>query len=107
MYHQSYLYPRLTIDADRQIRLSCHHLHCKIYNESGKNIAKFVKEIIGSWVASTFDNDRGVKKVAIESFNTAFKTPEKRLAAKKIYHKYILSFNKNVILKESPSTLSI
>ncbi|KAG5519850.1 hypothetical protein PMAC_000125 [Pneumocystis sp. 'macacae'] len=102
----SYLYPRLTIDADRQVRLSCHHVHHKIYNESGKRIAKFVKKIIGSWIASTFDNDRAVKKAAIESFNTVFKTSEKRLTVKKVYHKYILNFNKNVILKELPSTLS-
>ncbi|KAG5439588.1 hypothetical protein PCANB_002164 [Pneumocystis canis] len=102
----SYLYPRLTINADRQVRLSCHYVHYKIYNESGKRIVKFIKDIIGSWVASTFDNDHGVKKVAIEIFNTVFKTPEKRLAVKKIYHKYILNFNRNVVLKETPTTIS-
>ncbi|EMR11068.1 hypothetical protein PNEG_00665 [Pneumocystis murina B123] len=102
----SYLYPRLSIDIDRQVRLSCNHVHRKIYIQSGKKIVKFIKEIIGSWIMSTFDSDHGVKKVAIESFNTAFQTREKRLIVKKTYHKYILSFNKNIILKQSPSTLS-
>ncbi|KTW28922.1 hypothetical protein T552_01550 [Pneumocystis carinii B80] len=102
----SYLYPRLSIDMERQVRLQCNQVHGKICVVSGKRIVRVIKEIIGPWMMSNFDSDYGVKKVSIESFNAAFQSEEKRIIVKKVYQKYIISFNRNIILKQSPNTLS-
>lgn len=72
----------------------------------GKRIARYLPKVIGAWLAGLYDNDRPVHRAAVESFTKVFSTDEKRLGVWKIYGTSILDFVEDVILQQSPTTLS-
>ncbi|KAF2835732.1 hypothetical protein M501DRAFT_941447 [Patellaria atrata CBS 101060] len=100
------IYPRTSIDSLRRVRQSAHLLHGQISASSGKRLAKYMPTLAGPWLASTYDNDKGVSKSALESFNRVFSTPEKVNQVRKAYQKSIIEYCKDVIDKETPHTLS-
>lgn len=63
-------------------------------------------QIIGAWLAGTFDNDRLVRKAAQDGFQQAFGTEEKRLNVLKVYIQPILEHCQTSILRETVRTLS-
>lgn len=72
----------------------------------GKRIARFLPKVIGAWLAGLYDNDRPVHRSALESFTRVFSTDEKRLGVWKVYQTSILDFVDDVILQQTPQTLS-
>ncbi|THD00457.1 hypothetical protein EYZ11_000021 [Aspergillus tanneri] len=76
--------------------------HCM----AGKRIARFLPKAVGPWLAGIYDNDRPVHLSALESFTRVFSTDEKRKNVWKIYQTSILDFVDDVILQQTPQTLS-
>ena len=62
--------------------------------------------LIGAWLAGTYDSDRAVARAASDALGQVFATPEKRKALWKAYQDPLLDFSRNVFDKESPQTLS-
>lgn len=72
----------------------------------GKRIVPKLPKVIGAWIAGIYDNDKIVHRSALESFTKVFSTDQKRNNVWKIYQSSILDFVDDVILHQSPLTLS-
>ncbi|KAJ5744861.1 hypothetical protein N7533_009731 [Penicillium manginii] len=72
----------------------------------GKRIAPHLPKVIGAWLAGLYDNDKPVHRAALESFISVFSTQDKRNNVWKIYQNSILDFVDDVLLHQSPLTLS-
>lgn len=62
--------------------------------------------LIGAWLAGVYDNDKSVGRAAQESFKLVFPSEEKYKGVWQVYQADIVQFGQNVIMKESPNTLS-
>ncbi|KAI9736642.1 MAG: hypothetical protein M1834_000846 [Cirrosporium novae-zelandiae] len=100
------IYPRLSIDGSRRVRQLTHTLQGKIALSCGKRIARHMPMIVGAWLAGLYDPERLVTKAAQESLWTVFETEKKREGVWKAFHKPILEYVENIILRESVQTLS-
>ncbi|GAB1193625.1 hypothetical protein APSETT444_002846 [Aspergillus pseudonomiae] len=100
------IYPRASIDLSRRVRQTAHSTQGSIASLVGKRIARFLPKVIGAWLAGLYDNDRMVHRSAFESFTRVFSTEEKRNGVWKIYQNSILDFVDDVILQQTPQTLS-
>ncbi|KAE8354998.1 hypothetical protein BDV28DRAFT_129930 [Aspergillus coremiiformis] len=100
------IYPRASIDLSRRVRQTAHSVQGSIASLVGKRIARFLPKVIGAWLAGLYDNDRLVHRSALESFTRVFSTEEKRNGVWKIYQSSILDFVDDVILQQTPLTLS-
>lgn len=63
-------------------------------------------QIVGSWLAGSYDNDRSVARAAQDSLQQVFPTPEKLQNVRKAYQPPILEYCRNAIVDETPQTLS-
>lgn len=72
----------------------------------GKRIARLLPKVVGAWLAGLYDNDKLVHLAALESFTRVFASDEKRKGVWKIYQTSILDFVDDVILQQTPQTLS-
>ena len=99
-------YPRLSIDSDRRVRQLSHVLQGRLSAACGKRIATYLPKIVGSWLASLYDNDRATARGAQESLKLVFPTSEKLHSLRRIYHGSILQYCTDAILNETAQTLS-
>ncbi|KAG2014555.1 hypothetical protein GB937_006516 [Aspergillus fischeri] len=100
------IYPRASIDLSRRVRQTAHSAQGSIACVVGKRIAPYLPKVIGAWLAGFYDNDRPVHRAALESFMQVFTTQEKRNGVWKVYQSSILDFVDDVILQQTPQTLS-
>lgn len=100
------VYPRASIDNSRRVRQLAHSTQGSITALVGKRIARHLPKVIGAWLAGLYDNDRPVTRSASESFTRVFSTEDKRNNVWRIYRSAILEFVEDVILQQSPQTLS-
>ncbi|KAI9370806.1 hypothetical protein BJX61DRAFT_513943 [Aspergillus egyptiacus] len=100
------IYPRASIDLHRRVRQVAHSVQGSIACLVGKRIARFLPKVIGAWLAGVYDNDKLVHQSAVESFTRVFPTDEKRQGVWKVYQSSILDFVDDVILQQTPLTLS-
>ncbi|KAL2799808.1 hypothetical protein BJX66DRAFT_292674 [Aspergillus keveii] len=100
------IYPRASIDVYRRVRQTAHSVQGSVASIVGKRIARFLPKVIGAWLAGVYDNDKPVHQSALESFTRVFSTDEKRAGVWKIYQSHILDFVDDVILQQTPHTLS-
>ncbi|KAJ5987519.1 hypothetical protein N7451_011884 [Penicillium sp. IBT 35674x] len=100
------IYPRASIDLSRRVRQLAHTLQGSISALVGKRIAPHLSRVIGAWLAGIYDNDRPVQRSALESFTNVFSTEEKRNNVWKIYQSSTLNFIDDVLLHQTPLTLS-
>ncbi|CAJ0834646.1 6412_t:CDS:10, partial [Entrophospora sp. SA101] len=68
-------------------------------------LAPVLKEIIGVWIISMFDQSKDVARIANESFEAAF-SPEKRIEVLIFCQSEIINFIKEIIIYKTPETLS-
>lgn len=106
LFLQIKIYPRASIDLARRARQLSHTIQGTVASLVGKRIARYLPKVIGAWIAGLYDNDRPVQRSAVESFTRVFITDEKRLGVWKIYQSSILEFVDDVILQQTPQTLS-
>jgi hypothetical protein len=100
------LYPRTCIDNSRRVRQLAHTLQGYITVSSGKRILPYLPKIIGSWLAGTYDSDKGVARSAQDALEAAFSTVEKRDALWKVYRQALLDHVEDAVLVQSQQTLS-
>lgn len=73
---------------------------------AGKRIVPHLPRVVGAWLAGLYDNDRPVQRSALESFTSVFSTEARRSNVWKIYQSSTLDFIDDVLLHQSPLTLS-
>ena len=100
------LYPRTSIDNSRRVRQLAHSLQGWVTVSSGKRILPYLPKIIGSWLAGTYDSDKGVARSAQDALQAAFATPEKKDALWKAYRQALLDYVEDAMLVQSQQTLS-
>ncbi|CAG8538344.1 3601_t:CDS:10 [Diversispora eburnea] len=86
---------KLAIDVDRRIRFSTFSCHLLIVSKIKKKIAPYLKEIIGIWIISLFDQSKDA------AFNT-----EKHIEVLIFGQTEILSTIFEIIINKTPETLS-
>ncbi|KAL5334656.1 hypothetical protein BJX70DRAFT_377556 [Aspergillus crustosus] len=100
------IYPRASIDLHRRVRQTAHIVQGSIAFLVGKRVVRFLPKVIGAWLAGVYDNDKPVHQAAVESFTRVFSTEEKRQGVWKVFQSSILDFVDDVILQQTPQTLS-
>jgi E3 ubiquitin-protein ligase listerin len=100
------IYPRTSIDNARRVRQLAHSLQGFFTRSSGKRIAPYLSKVIGAWLSGAFDTDRSVCRAALESFEAAFPSEEKRKVVWKLYRGPLLEHVQDAALRHSPQTLS-
>lgn len=88
------------------MRQNAHSTQGSIASLVGKRIVRFLPKVIGPWIAGVYDNDKPVHRSAVESFTRVFSTDEKRNGVWKVYQSSILGFVDDVVLQQTPLTLS-
>ncbi|KAL5348396.1 hypothetical protein ACLOAV_006879 [Pseudogymnoascus australis] len=99
------LYPRISIDNSRRVRELSHTLQYELLKSARKSMEKFIPNIVGAWLAGTYDRDRPVSKAATDGLNSFFDSEEKILLFWRRCQVQILEFAQEAIL-ETPETLS-
>ena len=69
-------------------------------------MAKHMPATVAYWLMGLYDNDKSVNRAAKESFNHVFSSPEKRASVWRLYQSPILECSRDILLKETPNTLS-
>ncbi|KAI1265042.1 hypothetical protein F5Y18DRAFT_386984 [Xylariaceae sp. FL1019] len=98
-------YPRISIDNSRRVRELSHVLQLELMRSARKRMEKNVPRIVGSWLAGTFDKDRGVSRAATEGLSSFLTTPEKIVQFWKRCQQQILDYASDAI-RETTDTLS-
>lgn len=88
------------------MRQLAHTIQGSISSLVGKRIAPYLPKVIGAWLAGLYDNDKPAQRSALESFISVFSTQDKRNNVWKIYQASILDFVDDVLLHQTPLTLS-
>lgn len=100
------LYPRTSIDNSRRVRQLAHTLQGWITLSTGKRIVPILAKVVGSWLAGSYDSDKGVARSAQDALQAAFPTTEKRDALWKLYKTALLDYVEDAMLVQSQQTLS-
>lgn len=100
------MYPRASIDSSRRVRQLAHLLQGQIAVSCGKRIAKYMPQIVGSWLAGLYDNDRSVIRNARESLKQVFTSEEKLNSLWRVYQSSIIEYAEDAVEKETVYTLS-
>ncbi|KAG9151170.1 hypothetical protein Leryth_002735 [Lithospermum erythrorhizon] len=74
-------YKKLLLDYNREVRRATHDTMTIIVSILGRDLAPYLKSLMGPWWFSQFDSCHEVSQAAKRSFQTAFPVPEKRLEA--------------------------
>ncbi|CAG8678765.1 13067_t:CDS:10, partial [Cetraspora pellucida] len=101
----SKFFVKLAIEVDRRIRYTTYTCHLLIVSKVKKRLASSLKEIIGVWIISLFDQYKDVARMAMESFQTAFPAG-KRVEVLIFCQMEILSYISDTIIHKTPETLS-
>lgn len=100
------VYPRASIDLSRRVRQLAHLIQGTLSSLVGKRIVPLLPRVMGAWLAGLYDNDRPVQRCALESFTNVFSTETRRSNVWKIYLNSTLDFIDDVLLHQTPLTLS-
>ena len=100
------LYPRTSIDSARQVRRLAHLVQGQISVSFGKRVARYMQQIIGTWLAGLYDNDRSVARAALDSLKQVFPSEEKMKGVWRVYLPSLVQFAIDAITRETPTTLS-
>ncbi|KAJ1333266.1 E3 ubiquitin-protein ligase listerin [Microdochium nivale] len=71
------VYPRAAIDNSRRIREVAHNIQLQLMNSARKRAQKQIPLIVGTWLAGTFDRDKGVARAASDGLATVFTSHDK------------------------------
>ncbi|KAJ2997545.1 hypothetical protein HDV02_005434 [Globomyces sp. JEL0801] len=97
-------YNDLSIDADRRIRELTANVHLTLVKSFRKQFAPVLKSIIGNWLINQFDPSKDACLKSKQAFEIAFS--DKKTQAIAFCHSEIIAHIKNVMLVQSPKTMS-
>ncbi|KAI7886425.1 hypothetical protein K492DRAFT_140487 [Lichtheimia hyalospora FSU 10163] len=99
------MYGKLTIEVDRRVRLAANNVHMLIATNAKKKLAPHLKEFIGAWILTLFDQSPDVAKCANASFEATF-AEDKRQGVLEFCQKDIVNYVAEIVLYKTPDTLS-
>lgn len=99
------LYPRISIDNSRRVRELSHNLQYELLKSTRKRMERHIPEIVGSWLAGTYDRDRAVSRAAVDGITSFLDTDKKVAVFWKRCQVQVLSYAQEAI-NETPQTLS-
>ncbi|KAH8804720.1 hypothetical protein F5884DRAFT_796984 [Xylogone sp. PMI_703] len=99
------LYSRTSIDNSRRVRELSHDVQYELLKSARKRMEKHIPKIVGSWLAGTYDRDRGVARAARDGVSSFLDTIEKQALFWKRCQAQILQYAQEAI-NETPETLS-
>jgi hypothetical protein len=105
MRAQVKIYARISIDTSRRVRELSHSLQYELLKSARKRMEKHIPKIVGSWLAGTYDRDRGVSRAAASGVASFLDTDEKITLFWKRCQVQILDYAQEAI-NETPQTLS-
>lgn len=118
------MYGKLTIEVDRRVRLAANNVHMLIATNAKKKLAPHLKEFIGAWILTLFDQSSDVAKCAKSSFEVgclvldqvmevdilwylqATFAEDKRQGVLEFCQKDIVNYVAEIVLYKTPDTLS-
>ncbi|KXJ86177.1 hypothetical protein Micbo1qcDRAFT_153373 [Microdochium bolleyi] len=99
------VYPRAAIDNSRRIREVAHNIQLQLMMSARKRAQKQVPQIVGTWLAGTFDKDKGVARAASDGLAAVFTSEDKITQFWKKCQTQILQYAIDA-LSETAGTLS-
>ncbi|KAI8329266.1 hypothetical protein EDC96DRAFT_452486 [Choanephora cucurbitarum] len=99
------LYGKLVLEVDRRVRLAANQVHTLITANAKKKLAPLLKEFIGPWLLSMYDQSKDVSKMAQLSFEAVF-AEDKRSGVISFCQKEILDYVTDILLYKTADTLS-
>lgn len=66
------IFSRLAVDGDRRVREYLHKSHLQLTSQLGRNLAPYLKEMMGAWFTSQSDTYAPAAFVAAHSLKTCF-----------------------------------
>ncbi|KAI9559714.1 hypothetical protein GHT06_013719 [Daphnia sinensis] len=94
------IFSRLAVDGDRRVREYLHKSHVQLTSQLGRNIAPYLKEMMGAWFTSQCDSYAPAASLATHSLKTCF--PGNKLPdAIAFCHNEIMDYIKDSIFKEN------
>ncbi|ANZ77187.1 BA75_04230T0 [Komagataella pastoris] len=99
------IYPKLSIDLSRNVRLLAHQLQTKIVHTLGKKYSRFLADTIGAWIIGTYDTERVVSSQVKTEFLSCF-NEEKFESLFTIFQVPLLNFVNQLVNSETQDSLS-
>lgn len=94
------IFSRLAVDGDRRVREYLHKSHVQLTSQLGRNLAPYLKEMMGAWFTSQCDPYAPAASLASHSLKTCF--PGNKLPdAIAFCHNEIMDYIKDSIFKEN------
>ncbi|MCD9639553.1 hypothetical protein HAX54_024169 [Datura stramonium] len=98
-------YKKLLLDYNREVRRATHDTMTNIVGVVGRDIAPYLKSLMGPWWFSQFDSAFEVSQAAKRSFQAAFPAQDKRLDVLILYTSEIFRYIEEN-LKLTPQSMS-
>ena len=99
------MYPRTSIENSRRVRELAHLIQIELLKAARKRMEKHLPQVVGSWLAGTYDRDRGVARAANDGVRSLLDTQVKVTTFWTRYQPQILEYAKESF-NETPKTLS-
>lgn len=99
------LYSVLATDMEHRVREAAHVAHLEVVSKVKRNLAPFLKQLIGPWFTSQYDNYPPAATAAKQSFEAAF-PPNKTYEVIVFCEEEILSYICDNLTNQTAETLS-
>jgi hypothetical protein len=99
------MYGKLVLEVDRRVRLTANQVHTLVTASAKKRLAPLLKEFIGPWLLSMYDQSKDICKVGKSSFESVF-AADKRVGVISFCQKEILDYVTDLLLYKTAETLS-
>ncbi|ODQ54733.1 hypothetical protein SAICODRAFT_5929 [Saitoella complicata NRRL Y-17804] len=99
-------YTRLATDVGRRVRVLAQTVLAAAAGLAGKRVAPLMPVLISTLLLSLHDPDRTVSRTALTTFTSVFPDPQKQTAVYRVYHRTILTFCIEVLLRETVNSMS-
>lgn len=101
----SFEYKKLLLDYSREVRRATHDTMTNLVGVVGRDVAPYLKSLMGPWWFSQFDTAYEVSQAAKRSFQAAFPAQDKRLDVLILYTSEIFRYIEEN-LKLTPQSMS-
>lgn len=98
-------YKKLLLDYNREVRRATHDTMTNLVGVVGRDVAPYLKSLMGPWWFSQFDSAYEVSQAAKRSFQAAFPAQDKRLDVLVLYTSEIFRYIEEN-LKLTPQSMS-
>ncbi|XP_067945873.1 E3 ubiquitin-protein ligase listerin-like [Watersipora subatra] len=100
------IYSKLAIDYDHRVREAAHNALKEVASRSGRNLAPYLKQLIGAWMLSFCDGHAPAASAARSAFQSVFNSETKSTEAVVYCHAEIIKYLYDMLFNASPETLS-